>query len=104
MRRTLAIILVAITLAVVSLVLMVVSLVGWVHNSNRINDFVHSNCIAIEELKAGQREEAQATIDGDRAFLKAHPGGTDQFPESVVQADIDAKQKTVDRYPPKRCP
>lgn len=63
----------------------------------------HRNCLAIENLKGGQRANAQATIDGDLAFLKAHPGGTVDFPEAVVNADIEAKQKIVDRYPERKC-
>lgn len=60
-------------------------------------------CAATENLKDGQRDVAQATIDGDLAFLKAHPGGTPDFPEAVVRDDIAAKQDVIHRYPPRDC-
>jgi hypothetical protein len=71
------------------------------HQTSQLSE---RNCRAIENLKGGQRDAAQATIDGDNAFLKVHPDGTADFPEAVVRADIAAKQSIVDRYPPKPCP
>lgn len=84
----------------VTVSVMIVALLGVAYIVDQI---ALRNCRQIEELKAAQREEAQATIAGNLAFLEANPGGTDQFPEAVVRADIAAKQKTVDRFPPKTC-
>lgn len=69
----------------------------------QIHNQAHHACIAVENLKDGQREQAQATIDGDNALLKTHPNGLPGFPRSVILADRAAKQKTVDRYPPRTC-
>jgi hypothetical protein len=60
-------------------------------------------CMSIENLKAGQREQAQATIDGNNLLLKNNPDGLPGFPRSVIEADTAAKQRTVDRYPPRPC-
>lgn len=92
-----------ITIAASSVVLMILTATSWIHHNHRLEMFQRTNCRNIEALKAGQREEALATIAGDTAFLAAHPKGTQDFPAAVVRADIAAKQKTVDRFPPRKC-
>lgn len=70
-----------------------------------VNSVAVANCKQIEELKAAQREEAQATITGDKLLLADHDkNGTPlPVPRAAVEADIGAKQRTVDRFPPKTC-
>ncbi len=65
----------------------------------------YRNCLAIENLKAGQREAAQATIDGDRLLLKDHDenGTSLPVPKQAILDDIAAKQKVVDRFPARDC-
>lgn len=65
----------------------------------------YRNCVAIENLKAGQREAAEATIEGNQKLLDAHDlhGAPLPVPRAAIAADIVAKQKVVDRFPPRDC-
>ena len=85
-------------------VVIVVALAFYSHHLD--SNQTHRNCIAIENLKAGQRDSAQATIDGDKKLLEDHDkhGMPLPVPRQAVLDDIAAKQKTVDRYPPRKCP
>lgn len=82
--------------------LIAVGLAWYTHHSD--SSQTHRNCLAIENLKDAQVDKAAATIKGDRAFLKANPGGTASFPEAVVRQDIADNQATLDRFPPRSCP
>jgi hypothetical protein len=83
---------------------MIFALRGLDSYSSRLDRVVSANCKQIEALKAVQVKAANATIDGDLAFLKAHPDGTADFPRSVVLADITAKQEVVNKFAANPCP
>lgn len=75
----------------------------YVHNLDEKR--VYQNCLAIENLKSGQREAAQATIDGDRKLLRdsVQQGFPLPVPRVAIVADIAAKQAVIDRYPERKC-
>lgn len=66
---------------------------------------VYQNCLAIENIKSGQRDTAQATIDGDNKLLRDHDLHDVPLPvpQEAIEADIAAKQAVLDRYPPRVC-
>lgn len=70
-----------------------------------LDKVVYANCQAIEEINAVAREEAQATIDGDRLLLADHfENGTPlPVPIEAVRADIESKQRKINRLAPKTC-
>lgn len=77
----------------------------WHHVKGLDHKRVYENCLAIENIKSGVREQAQATIDGDKLLLMSHDSdGTPlPVPRAAVLADIATKQAVVDRYPPRIC-
>lgn len=76
----------------------------WVRHTN--SQLAHRNCLAIENLKAGQRDQAQATVNGDNLLLFRHAKFGDPLPvpREAVIGDRNAKLKTVHRYPARECP
>lgn len=66
---------------------------------------VYQNCLAIENLKSGQREAAEATIAGDMKLLRDadRQGFPLPVPRDAIIADIAAKQAVIDRYPERAC-
>lgn len=105
MKPHLGIITAIVALSLVSFVLLAGSLTVLVHNQNQMDAFIKVNCGYIEDLKAGQRESAQATITGDKLLLKDHDlNGTPlPVPRQAIIDDIAAKQIVVDRFPAKDC-
>ena len=79
-------------------------LVGYADRQNT----VRRNCMSIENIKGGIRDQAQATITGDTALLTAHDLDPVKVPlpvpRAAVEQDIADKQGIVDRYPPRNCP